>query len=164
MNTIQIRPSLRLDRHREALDEIDSDCRDVRLRLERQQFETMSEAFRPHGGFVSGDAVTHRLRRLPDQPPPTFERWLVSRKVLSVRWRDQTLMPLFQFDLETMAIRPACTRVVDELKAVFNGWELALWFATPNTWLDCAKPVALLASDEFAVLQAARADRFISQG
>ena len=168
MNTLQTRPSLRLlflTGHRETFDAVDRGCRDVpRDRLDHQQFEAMSNAFRPHGGFVSGDDATQRLRRLSDQSLSTLERWLVSRKVLNVWWRDQTLMPMFQFDLENMAIKPACARVVDELKAVFDDWELALWFATPNTWLDCATPVALLASDAFAVLQAARADRFISRG
>ena len=167
MNTLQLRPSLRrlLNRRCDAFGEIDRDGLDTpRARLERQQFETMRMAFLPHGGFVGGDDVTHHLRRHQDQPLSTLERWLVSRKVLNVWWRDRTLMPLFQFDLENMAIRPTCARVVDELKAVFDDWELALWFATPNTWLDCAAPIALLASDDGAVLQAARADRFISRG
>ena len=168
MNTLQIQPSLRrlfLPSRQESFDDPDRGCRDTpRTRLDHQQFEAMSAAFRPHGGFVSADDVTHRLRRLPDHRLSMLERWLVSRKVLNVWWRGQTLMPMFQFDLENMAIKPACARVVDELKAVFDDWELTLWFATPNTWLDGSTPVALLASDAFAVLQAARADRFVSRG
>src|ERR1700761_1176700 len=168
MNTLQIQPALHrmfLTSRRESFDDLDRGCRDTpRTRLDHQQFEAMSAAFRPHGGFVNADDVTHRLRRLPEHPLSMLERWLVSRKVLNVWWRGQTLMPMFQFDLENMAVKQACARVVDELNAVFDDWELTLWFATPNTWLDGATPVALLASDAFAVLQAARADRFVSRG
>ncbi len=168
MSPLQIRPCLRLlfpSAHRERIDDIDCDSRDLPCaRLERQQFDAMSAAFRPHGGFANGDDVTRRLGRLPDRSSPTLERWLASRQILNVWWRGRTLMPMFQFDLEDMSIRPACARVVSELQAVFDDWELALWFATPNHWLADAAPVTLLARDHAAVLQAARADRFISRG
>ncbi len=166
MNTIQDQPSLRLLlRHREKFPPSDLECsQGLHALLEHLQFEAMSKAFRPHGGFVSGDDVMHRLRRLVQQPASTLERWLASRKVLNVWWRDQTLMPMFQFDLENMTVRPACARVVDELKAVFDDWELTLWFATPNTWLNGMAPVTLLTRDDVQVLQAARADRFVCRG
>ena len=137
---------------------------DIRARLDGRDFEAMSHAFRPHGGFVDGNEVVRRLRRQSDQPLSTLGRWIASRGVVNVSWRDQILMPLFQFDLEDMSIRPACTRIAGELKDVFDDWELALWFAAPNAWLDFAAPVALVASDEFAVRQAARTDRFIARG
>ena len=168
MNAIQIPPPLRLlvpNTRREALDEIDRGGHGApRDRLERRQFDAMSKAFRPHGGFLSGDDVARRLGPLPDHPLSPLERRLASRQVLNVWWCGRTLMPMFQFDPQTMAIKPACAQVVDELEAVFDDWELALWFATPNAWLACAAPVALLASDGSAVLQAARADRFVSCG
>lgn len=137
---------------------------EIRARLDGRDFDAMSHAFRPHGGFVSGDEVVCRLRTQSDQPLSTLARWIATRGVLNVSWRDQILLPMFQFELEDMSIRPACTRIARELKAVFDDWELALWFAAPNVWLDYAAPVALIADDEFAVLQAARTDRFIARG
>jgi hypothetical protein len=120
----------------------------------------MNHAFQPHGGFVTCDEVMRLLRPLAIHPRSTLTRWIVSRSVVNVSWCDDTLLPAFQFDLEQMSVRPACGRVIDELACAFDDREVALWFAAPNAWLDYAAPVTLLASDEFAVLQAARVDRF----
>lgn len=127
-------------------------------------FDVMEHAFRPHGGFASADQVMRRLRRHADQPLSLLARWIVSRSVIHLSWREETLMPMFQFDLDDMSVRPSCIRVIAELAGVYDDWELALWFATPNAWLDHAAPVTCIASDGFAVLQAARTDRFIARG
>jgi hypothetical protein len=136
----------------------------VRERLEQRQFEAMGDAFRPHGGLACGAEVIHRLSRTGDDPWAALADWIMARSVLVVTWRGQTHVPMFQFDLTGMSLNPACARVAAELKPVFDDWELGLWFATPNTWLDGAMPVDLLASEELAVLQAARTDRYIARG
>jgi hypothetical protein len=168
MNVIQTRPteSRRFPASRlQDLSAVDCTPHDTpHAHLGRQQFDAMCRAFRPHGGFVSGDEVMRCLRRNSERPLSILGRWIASRAVLNVWWRDQTPMPMFQFDLADMSVRPAYTRVAAELGAVFDDRELALWFAAPNAWLDDAAPVALLADDEFAVLQAARTDRFIARG
>jgi hypothetical protein len=128
--------------------------------VDQQDFTALRQAFQPYGGFASCDEVMRRLRPLAIHPRGTLTRWIVSRSVVNVSWCDDTLLPTFQFDLEQMSVRPACTRVIDELACAFDDREVALWFATPNAWLDYAAPVTLLSSDEFAVLQAARVDRF----
>jgi hypothetical protein len=133
-------------------------------RIERTQFEAMSHAFRAHGGFVCTDEVAQRLRCLVDQPISRLARWIVSRSVISISWRAQTLMPAFQFQLAEMSIRPCIADVLGELRDVFDNWELALWFAAPNAWLDDAAPVTLMTHDALAVLQAARTDRFVACG
>ena len=124
----------------------------------------MDDAFRPHGGFVSGDEAAQRLRCRSDQPLSLIARWIVSHSVINVTWRGEALMPVFQFDLVDMSIRPSCARVIRELARVYDNWELASWFAAPNAWLAHATPVARIAHDEVGVLQAARADRFIARG
>jgi hypothetical protein len=82
---------------------------------------------------------------------------------LHVHWQGETFLPMFQFDRD-LSIRSAVSRVIDELIAPFDDWELALWFSQPNLWLGGATPVALVLSDENGVLGAARADRFIALG
>lgn len=133
-------------------------------RIERIQYEAMSHAFRAHGGFVCTDEVAQRLRCVADQPIARLARWIVSRSVISIAWRAQTLMPAFQFEVDEMSIRPCVAAVLQELRDVFDNWELALWFAAPNAWLDYAAPVAIMTEDALAVLQAARTDRFIARG
>lgn len=51
-----------------------------------------------------------------------------------------------------------------ELRPVFDGWALAAWFAKRNTWLNDRCPVDTVASNLMAVLEAARADRFVANG
>ena len=133
-------------------------------RLEDRQFLEMEQAFRATGGLVSGDELARRLRRHADQPISTLARWIVERRALSFAWQTRTLLPMFQFDLSDMTLRPTVTAVARELKDVFDDWDLVLWFARPNVWLSDSAPVDLIAADAPAVLDAARADRFIALG
>jgi hypothetical protein len=142
---------------------VDPGCHVRRLlnaSVDQQEFDAMNQAFRPYGGFASCDEVMRRLRSVSVRPRATLTRWIVSRSVVNVSRCDDTLLPAFQFDLERMSARPACARVIDELACAFDDREVAMWFATSNAWLNHAVPVRLLASDEFAVLQAAWVDRF----
>jgi hypothetical protein len=60
--------------------------------------------------------------------------------------------------------RPGPAGVIAELSPIFDGWELASWFAKPNLWIADAKPIDLVDECLGAVLGAARADRFIAAG
>jgi hypothetical protein len=71
---------------------------------------------------------------------------------------------MFQFEGVYMTVRRSVSAVLAELKGAFDDWDLATWFAFPNDWLDAQAPLDVLAIDPQAVLQAARADRFIAQG
>ena len=91
-------------------------------------------------------------------------RWIVGREVLSFVWRSQTLIPLFQFDPQRGCVRPGMRETIAELSAAFDDLETALWFAQPNAWLTGSAPADVFAHDTPAVLEAARADRFVAMG
>jgi len=63
---------------------------------------------------------------------------------VSFEWQSLTMLPLFQFDPSTMALRAGVTKVAMELTRVFDGWDLALWFAQPNCWLGGSAPVEVV--------------------
>ena len=74
---------------------------------------------------------------------------------------------MFQFDLvgaSPSILRPGVASVLAELGEVYEGVELALWFVTPNNWLSGAQPAQVLRGNPEAVLQAARADRYVACG
>jgi hypothetical protein len=121
-------------------------------------------AFGPSGGVANGDAAATLLRCRCEQPISTLARWIVERRIVSFVWRDEILVPLFQFDLERACLRPGVGDVIAELSAVFDDWELATWFASPNSWLFNAVPADALPRDFDAVLAVARADRFVAKG
>lgn len=141
-------------------------CPDPSLfrRLEDRQFLAMNRAYARSGGMASGDEIARRMRRRTEQPLSTVARWIVERRIVSLEWQSQTLIPLFQFDLCEMTLRSEVSQVISELKHVFDSWELAVWFAEPNVWLDGASPVDAIQLMPIDVLQAARADRFVALG
>lgn len=135
-----------------------------RLATQDRQFLSMLTAYRRTGGVATGDEVAGLMQKHWDQSVSTVARWIVGRSVLSFTWQSQTLLPLFQFDLSTMSLRPCVTAVLRELVCAFDEWDLALWFAEPNAWLDDAAPADLVSNDPVSVLKAAQADRFIARG
>jgi hypothetical protein len=124
----------------------------------------MRQAYRATGGIARGEDLARWLedRQLGDFV--TLARLIVSGVVFSFEWQDAFWIPMFQFDRHDLSVRPGPQRVLAELAADFDGWSLAVWFAEPNSWLADRRPVDLLESNLDAVLQAARADRFIAAG
>jgi hypothetical protein len=133
-------------------------------RTEDRQFVMMESAYLRTGGLVSGDEVARILRRHSGQPISKLARWIVERSIVSFYWNSRTLVPLFQFDRTDMSMRAGTNAVVRELHDVFDDWDLATWFAQPNAWLNDAAPVDVIEEDQPAVVQAARADRYIALG
>ncbi|MFN7121277.1 MAG: hypothetical protein ACK4NM_04510 [Hydrogenophaga sp.] len=129
-------------------------------------------AFSGTGGLVSGDDLADLIRHrceaagwLPDAEPLSLvARWIVMRAVVRLDSPWGPMFPLFQFDLPTASVVDAMAPLLDELRPVFDDVELALWFVTPNDWLAGARPVSAMHHSLPAVLQAARADRFVASG
>jgi len=129
-----------------------------------RQFIEMLRGFRETGGLARGDEVAEMLHRATGHDVSLLARWIVTKEVLSFDWQGELWLPLFQFDLATMERRENVRRVIAELSPAFDAWHLSGWFAQPNSWLSGRAPVEALAHDLPAVLQAARADRFVAMG
>ncbi len=125
--------------------------------------ESLLQAFQASGGAATGTELAELLRPWADQPISRVARWIVSRQVVSFAWRADTLLPLFQFDLSRGDVRGRVHRVLLELSGALDEAEIALWFARPNVWLAGAAPANAILADGAAVLEAARADRFIAK-
>ena len=129
-----------------------------------RNFGTMEAAYRRSGGIASDGDVVLMLRQCSDQPLSRLARWIVARDVVSFNCHGTTWLPLFQFDGAALSVLPTVTAVIQELADVFDDWELAAWFALPNTWLQGRTPVDALIGRPSAVREAARADPFIARG
>jgi hypothetical protein len=116
------------------------------------------------GGVASGDELVGLFCGASAQPISRIARWIVDRRLVRIPWRSQTLLPLFQFDLDGNSLRPGIEQITAELSGVFDDLDLAIWFAQPNTWLDGAAPAHVFNHDLPTVLEAARADRFVATG
>jgi hypothetical protein len=71
------------------------------------------------------------------------------------------LVPLFQFAGSGPQPCAGVQAALAELADVFDDGESAAWFARPNPWLGGLAPAEAVAGAPGAVLQAARAERFI---
>ncbi|HXD06942.1 MAG TPA: hypothetical protein VN680_12885 [Burkholderiaceae bacterium] len=133
-------------------------------RIDDQQLATMTRVYARHGGLFSSDTVARLMRQSTEQPISRLAHWMVERTVVQIGWRAQTLLPLFQFVPHEMTLRPQVAQIVRELSDAYDDWDVAWWFANSNVFLDGALPVDVLERDAQAVLNAARADRFIAIG
>jgi hypothetical protein len=127
-------------------------------------FVAMLGAYRCSGGLARVDEVVTLLEGAGHPAVATLARWIVDCSVIGFEWEAQTWLPWFQFGAADHVPGPALRAVIAELHSAYDGWELAHWFARPNSALAGCAPVDRIVHDADAVLQAARADRFIAKG
>lgn len=127
-----------------------------------EQFVAMLNGYRGSGGLAREESVLALYSRRGGFDAATLANWIAAREVIGFEWESRTWIPIFQFNLVDMMRPPALGPVLAELVPVYDSWELASWFALPNSWLGDRVPVDALEHDPSAVLQAARADRFIA--
>lgn len=131
---------------------------------QRGRSSEIGRVFERHGGVASVEEVALLMRLHCDQPVSQLARWIVGSKIVHFVDQSQTWVPLFQFDLDDMSIRPAVITLLGELSPVMENDELAAWFVTRNEWLSDAAPIEMMEADIQAVLDPARADRFVTRG
>ena len=131
--------------------------------LQQRRFDRLRLAFERQGGFVQADRVSELLRPHWDQPMSRVARWIAFGEVVSVTWRTQVWLPLFQFERPSLDLLPATAQVVRDLRAVYDDWDLAEWFVAPHDLLAGRAPAADLCHDPCAVREAARRDRFVGR-
>jgi hypothetical protein len=127
-------------------------------------FKLLCDGLRASGGLVEAERLVGLMRCGATQPISQLARWIVARQVLSLPWNSQTLLPLFQFTDDLAGLQPGFVAAQAELGAVFDDWELALWFASGNCALQGAVPADCVATRPVEVWQAARTDRYIATG
>jgi hypothetical protein len=134
------------------------------MRFSDEQFDAMCASFHPTGGVARGDDLALLLEDHRRGAGASLSKLVALDRVFGFD-RDGTFwVPMFQFELDDLRIKPAALKVRAELAAEFDGWEVASWFAEANAYLRDRRPVDLLDSNLRDVLAAARIDRFIAVG
>ena len=121
-------------------------------------------AFNRTGGIFPADEVESLLEGKVERPLSNLARWLAAREVVSFPWQSRIMVPLFQFNLVDMTLRPGVSQVTFELIDIFDDWDMTCWFVRPNSSLGGATPLDLMETNQPAVRQAARLDRFLVRG
>jgi hypothetical protein len=136
----------------------------VTARSADERFVALLDAYRASGGLGRGDEVVSVLQGAGQGDLPTLARWISEGEVLCLSWQREIWLPLFQFGRRASASWAQLRQAIQELHAVYDAWELAEWFVQPHAVLNDETPVSKITTDGPAVLQAARAERFILRG
>lgn len=127
-------------------------------------FVMMLEAFRASGGTTRAEDLASFLQARHQGDRARLLARIANGELIAFPWRHTHWLPMFQFDLRELGLLSGPRQVMSELAGEFDGWQLAAWFAEPNAWLAGRSPVQAIDSDLPAVLEAARADRFVVGG
>jgi hypothetical protein len=96
--------------------------------------------------------ITCSMARNGYQRPSEWER---QGRIFSVPGARGRLFPLFQ--IKDNRPRPLVQDVLAILKPTLNGWQIAFWWTTANSWLPGGvRPIDLIDDDPQAVIEAAR--------
>jgi hypothetical protein len=128
------------------------------------EFASMEYAYAPHGGMLHSGEAIRQMRDVWDQPISVLAKWIVARTMITITWRHDILIPMFQIDLAARALRPGCSEIIMELRDVMDDWDIARWFADGNPWLGGLTPVDMLIASWREAFHAARVARFIARG
>lgn len=131
--------------------------------LQDRRFAALQAAYERLGGSAPANDVCGLLRPYWSQPLSRVARWIAAREVVSVTWRAQVWLPLFQFERPSLDVVPAVTELVRALRPIYDEWELAEWFVRPHDLLGGQAPALCLGCDSCAVKEAARLDHFINR-
>ncbi|MHB1250495.1 MAG: hypothetical protein ACYCZL_14020, partial [Polaromonas sp.] len=102
-----------------------------------EEFITTLDSYRGSGGLARSHEVFARFGLHARPNVATLAGWIGQRKVISFNWHSTIWLPLFQFNRcdVTLQPQPGLSQVLSELGAVFDSWEIAHWFARPNSWI-----------------------------
>ena len=127
-------------------------------------FIALCQAYRASGGIARGEDLAHWMAGRGQGNSLHLAALIVGRDAFSFQWRDAFWVPMFQFSPLQPAWGEGARQVLGELGPVLDGWSLAAWFASANSWLSGRRPLDLLATNLPLVLAAARADRYVIKG
>jgi hypothetical protein len=127
------------------------------------QFISLLDAYRCSGGLARAQEVFVMFRNRSGPSVTELADWISDKQVICFDWQSTLWLPLFQFKQADMKPQAGLAQVLAELSPGHDAWELADWFTQTNPWLGYHTPVDKLASDLPAVLQAARAEQFVSR-
>jgi hypothetical protein len=133
------------------------DCRDPALADE--QFVHLLKAYRASGGLARCRDVEVTLASLDGQARERVPQWLDEGAIFAFRWRDSVWIPWFQLAGAPPSPCAELRPILNCLRPGFDGWRMAIWFASPNPLLGDASPVSMVRRDVLAVNRAAQAWR-----
>lgn len=116
----------------------------------------MRASYRASGGLARARDLALMLEEGRRSYLMSLEKLIASGTVFGFDWRGSFWVPMFQFELADLSLKPGPRLVSAELAPALDGWLKALWFVRPCGGLAARKPIEVMESNHAAVLDAAR--------
>lgn len=133
----------------------EGDCND-------EQFLELMRELRSHGGLLPVEQV--RAVSYVCNPGSSISQYLMQNQLFFIIWRRQHWMPCFQFSSATWQPCPAVSVLVQELRPLMGGADLAMWFTHREPALGGRSPIELIHSNFERAHQFARQTHFSISG
>lgn len=135
------------------------------LRRLPTDYERVWMGYSGSGGLARLRDVLQQMARWSDiRASGALLRRVRQGSVIVFPLRHELWLPNFQFIQDASDVLPGVAEAVGELQYALDAVDIALWFCTPNAWLQDQAPMHAVASAPQAVQAAARADRFVATG
>lgn len=129
-----------------------------------QQFVSMLERYRPSGGIATGTELCLRTITISTLTLGALARAIAQGEALHFEWRSQYWLPFFQFERNTMRLRPEVGGVLAELRnAAASAWDQVRWFVEPHPALSSRAPLDVVLIEPDRVRAAASCGHQASQ-
>lgn len=110
------------------------------------------------GALLSSHEVANLLQSKAKNRAAAANHLKEKGRVLCLRLHGHDVYPAFQFDTQACHVYREMADIIQALSRDFEaGWQMALWFITPNAWLLGQLPLILWPVQKSAVVSAARA-------
>lgn len=121
-----------------------------------ERLEQLKKTILDDSEWLSAQEVSRRGRAGGEVKNPSSlpNRWKRSGKIFAIPLEGKDLYPSYALDIggQPLALIKKIIVLFGETK---TPWSLAVWFGSPNSWLDNKKPKDLLTSSPERVLEAA---------
>jgi hypothetical protein len=111
---------------------------------DQSTFRDLCEAFRATGGIARADDLARLLEDFQCGNFASLARRIASHEILSFSWRGMHWVPMFQFDLRDLSLRPGPQQLLEACGTKCDGWALACWLTTASDDLDGEQPLDCL--------------------
>ncbi|TFY85526.1 hypothetical protein DYL61_29420 [Pseudomonas nabeulensis] len=107
--------------------------------------------------WVTANGISNLAQLSSSNPSSQPNKWKQAGKIFALRHKGIDYFPIYGLD-PTRGFRPFSTLkcVISTLSTMKDGWAMAFWFASPNTFLGGKRPKEIFSTDPAGVLSAAK--------
>lgn len=107
--------------------------------------------------WVTAREISKLAHFSSNNPSSQPNKWKHAGKIFALRHEGGDYFPIYGLDSgQGFRPLPALERVIATLATMKDGWAMAFWFASPNTFLGGRRPKEVLWSNPSGVLSAAK--------